>query len=79
MTITRKIKIGKLVFIYIEPISNLPRKFKEFKKVRTNLLHFSVATLFRNWLASLAVEVKTLVSTGLKVCMSNLGIQPNNE
>ena len=64
MTITRKIKIvkiWKLVLLSNEPISNLPCKFQKFQKKKI-LLRCSVATLFRSWLASLAVGLRTLAS-----------------
>ena len=64
MTITRKIKIvkiWKLVLLSSQPISNLPCKFQKFQKKKI-LLRCSVATLFRSWLASLAVGLRTLVS-----------------
>ena len=32
MTITRKVKIGNLVFLSIQPILELSRKFEKFKK-----------------------------------------------
>ena len=79
MTITRKIKIGKiwrLVFLSIEPISNLPCKFQKFppkKKIAIlkNCKEKKIATFFCDYVVSeLArfvrgrIEDWTLVSTG---------------